>query len=276
MKKSMIVALVLAGALTGALYHLPKVIVDDQAKQSRGVALNQSTSDSSVNPAAHPIVPLSAEQAAVVDQLRSAYLTNTDKEKKGSFADSLATAFARLGQPDSAARYLEVVATLKPSEANLLRAANGYYEAFSFAADAGKASQLGGKARDYYQKVLAIRPELLEVKAKMAMTYVTSDNPMQGIALLREVIAKDPNHELALFNLGLLSIRSGQYDKAIERFERILELNSDNGQAQFYLGMSYAETGRKQEAKRLFNLVKQKETDPAILASATEYLKKLD
>ncbi|MBC7920769.1 MAG: tetratricopeptide repeat protein [Ferruginibacter sp.] len=276
MKKSMVVALVSAGALTGALYRLPKVIVDDEAKQSRGITLNQSVPDSAIGSADHPVVPLSAEQAAIVDRLRTAYLTSADKEKKGRFADSLAVAFARLGKPDSAARYWEVVATLEPTEANLLQTANGYYDAFGFAADAGRATQLGEKARGYYQKVLAIRPDFLEAKAKMAMTYVTSDNPMQGIALLREVIAEDPDYELALFNLGLLSIRSGQYDKAIERFERIIELNPDNGQAQFYLGVSYAETGRKQEAKRLFTLVKQRETDPAILASATEYLQKLD
>jgi len=71
-------------------------------------------------------------------------------------------------------------------------------------------------------------------------------------------------------------MRSGQYDKAIDRFQQIIRLNPDNTQAQFYLGVSYFETGRKEEARKVFTLVKQKETDPAVQASVTEYLQKLN
>ena len=119
-------------------------------------------------------------------------------------------------------------------------------------------------------------PGVLEAKTKMAMTYVATPNPMQGIRLLREVLAEDPKNELALFNLGLLSMRSNQYDKAIERFKQIIEANPDNMQAQYYLGVSYAESGKKEEAKKILNLVKQREPDPAVQASVDEYLQKLN
>jgi cytochrome c-type biogenesis protein CcmH/NrfG len=38
---------------------------------------------------------------------------------------------------------------------------------------------------------------------------------MQGIALLLEVVAKDPNNFSANLNLGMFAMKSGQYDKAV-------------------------------------------------------------
>jgi tetratricopeptide (TPR) repeat protein len=273
MKKPMIVAMVSAGALVGVLYNLPKVIVNDQKGLKTESA--KTTTDSVSHLSDNHTVSISSEQLSQINQLRNNYLTETNKEKKLKFADSLALAFSQVSKPDSAAKYLEAKALLEPSTANLLQAGNGYYDAFGFIVDAARANQFGEKAREYYVKVLDKNPGLLEAKSKMAMTYITTASPMQGIMLLREVIAEDPKNELALFNLGLLSIRSNQYDKAIERFKQIIQINPDHLQAQYYLGVCYAETGKKQEARKVFNLVKEKETDPAVQASVAEYLQKL-
>jgi tetratricopeptide (TPR) repeat protein len=98
---------------------------------------------------------------------------------------------------------------------------------------------------------------------------------MKGIALLREVLAQDPDNEAALLNLGLLSIRSGQYDKAVERFEQILLKNPDHEQARFYLGISYADMGQPDKAKPILENIKKKTSDPVMRSTADEYLKKL-
>jgi cytochrome c-type biogenesis protein CcmH/NrfG len=98
---------------------------------------------------------------------------------------------------------------------------------------------------------------------------------MQGIVLLREILQKEPAHERASFNMGLLSMQSGQYDKAIERFEQVLKAHPENDQAKFYLGVSYAESGHGDEAKELLQEVKKKNNDPAVQATVDEYLKKL-
>jgi len=109
----------------------------------------------------------------------------------------------------------------------------------------------------------------------MAMTYVNTENPMQGIALLREVLQQDPTNELALFNLGLLSMQSNQYDRAIERFRQILVNNPTSRKAQFYLGISLAEGGKRDEARQVLAQVKKGEKDPQILAAIREYEERL-
>jgi Flp pilus assembly protein TadD len=78
------------------------------------------------------------------------------------------------------------------------------------------------------------------------MTYVAGSEPMTGIMMLREVIEQEPENELAIYNLGILAITSGQLEKAIERFEKLKELDPENPEANFYLGYCLFELGRKE------------------------------
>lgn len=282
MKKSLLIVTVAASAFVATLFNLPKVIVSDNQKQlaTQTSSAAQQASSSHIGPepemAGNHTPTLSADQISQINRLRNNYLSDTNTEKKIKFADSLANSFTKVNKFDSAAKYLEAVASLAPSEKSFIRAGDGYYEAFQFAVNSNKGGDLGEKARAFYQKALDNNANLLDVKAKMAMTYVTSSNPMQGITMLREVIAKDPKNELALFNLGILSMQSGQYDRAIERFTQIMKLNPTNAEARLYLAISYVETGRKKEAKELFTSLKSEEKDPAIQATVTEYLQKLN
>jgi thioredoxin-like negative regulator of GroEL len=55
--------------------------------------------------------------------------------------------------------------------------------------------------------------------------------PMRGIAMLREVLEEDPNHVKANYWMGEFSWVSGQFDKAVPRFEKVLEVDPSNGEA---------------------------------------------
>jgi outer membrane protein len=271
MRKSQILVLLLAFGMIAGLYSMPKVLVSKGEKEPLATAASSSGNASSAthSPALAP------ETRSAITDLRNKFASSKEVEKKVIFADSLASLYAQATVFDSAAWYRETIAELSPSAAHWALAGDSYYDAFTFAVDNARANQFGEKARHYYQKALEKDPGRLDAKAKMAMTYVTSDNPMQGITMLREVIEKDPQNELALLNLGLLSIQSGQYDRAAERFQQILANNPANIQAQFYLGVSYAELGKAKEAKVILEQVKESTPDAFIRSAADEYLKKL-
>jgi cytochrome c-type biogenesis protein CcmH/NrfG len=93
--------------------------------------------------------------------------------------------------------------------------------------------------------------------------------------MLREVIATDPDNEKALFNLGILSVQTKQYDKALGHFENLVKVNPNHVEGNFYLAVSLAETGQNERAKTLFNKVKTMKDDPALAASVDEYLARL-
>lgn len=284
MKKSIILSCVLALALVGTLYSLPKVVVNTKAKEvdteksevAAAPGASAPTTPASETPSkAHDGATLSPEQQKNVALLRSGFNQATGKDKIAAGL-KLSDTFAKLQKFDSAASYAEKVAQLSPSVENITKAGDRYYEAYGFAVDDAKAKSLGNKTREFYGKAIEKNPGLLAAKANMAMTYVNTENPMAGILMLREVLDTDPTNELALFNLGILSMRSNQYSKAADRFKQILTNNPKNTKAKFYLGLTLVELGNKDEARKVLAEVKKEEKDPVIQQALIELQQRLD
>jgi tetratricopeptide (TPR) repeat protein len=72
-----------------------------------------------------------------------------------------------------------------------------------------------------------------------------SGNPMQGILQLRGVAEENPENAGAQWFLGLFSLETGQFDKAAERFLRVIELDTDNAfpEAHVLMGGIYGRAG---------------------------------
>jgi cytochrome c-type biogenesis protein CcmH/NrfG len=73
-------------------------------------------------------------------------------------------------------------------------------------------------------------------KLQSAIQLVEGPNPMEGITILRELIAKDSGNVDAQYYLGLFSVRSGQLDKAMNRFRKVLDLRPDDIKYQIEIG----------------------------------------
>lgn len=260
--------------LTVLIFNLPKSVVKS-GKASIGEENGHTEDHDETLPGnmfSHG-AEIPAEGLEKINDLRQKFKSSIIKEKSAIFADSLAALFVEYHKYDSAAKYLEFVADVKTGKEHVLKAADAYYKAFTFAIDESKALRFGDKARALYERVLEADPGNLEVKTNIAMTYVSTSNPMKGIVMLREILEKNPDHEGALFNMGLLSMQSNQFEKAKERFERLHELNPDHLQAEFFLAVSYFNLGSKRKAKEHFEKLQTRETDPGILATIENYLK---
>lgn len=298
MNKSVLLVIGLAAALTVGLYSLPKGVLRNENKPIAGGrttggpvsnpsgersrttdSLNATASIGPTDPSRPERSemheqPVSAEQQQRLAAFQAEFATASPVQKE-AVGEKLIALFRSVTRYDSAAHYAGLLAQAQPTERNLLRAGDDYFEAYTFAVDPKKTAQLGAQTRTFYERALAKNPGLLAAKANMAMTYVNTETPMEGIMMLREVLRQDPTNELALFNLGLLSMRSGQYERAIERFRQILVNNPASRKARFYLGVSLAEAGQDAEAKQVLAQVKQQEKDPQILAAVREYEERL-
>lgn len=277
MTKSRILLFVLIVACTIALYMLPRYVVNN----SKDEVQNSENSDPEhqdlliVNGHSHDFeIPDSL--LIVFNRFYESYKNAENQEKRFIFADSLANAYKTVGKLDSMAKYLEIKAIENPTLENFIIAGDGYYEAFNFAVDKSKSAFLAGKVQEYYNRVLNENPLLFDIKSKLAMTYVAGSNPMQGIMMLQEVLSKDPNNEVAIYNLGMLAITSGQYEKAIERFEKLTQLDPKNPEAQFYLGYCFFELGKKDESKVYFQEVLDLEISGDLVKASEDYLKRIN
>ena len=88
-----------------------------------------------------------------------------------------------------------------------------------------------------------------------ALKLIESNNPMEGVFMLRKILEKEPKNKEAIFNLGVLSIQSKQYNKAIERFNQLLIIDSLDKRAYLHLGISNFELGNEEEANFFFDKV---------------------
>ncbi len=275
MKKSQLILIVLAICTVAGLYALPKVVVDNEAGTT-------SVEDSSAPEATASDVAgmheneLTSDNRSRADELKATLAAAKDPSQVNAAAKSLAAIYQTEGMFDSAAYTLGDAVELNPTDLELIEeAGKAYYEAYSFALDKAKVENLAEKTRTYLNQVLEKDPSRLDLKTKVAMTYVSSANPMQGITLMREILEEDPQNEDGLFNMGVLSMQSGQYKRAADRFEELVKFHPNNLQGQFYLAVSYFESKEKNKAKAQFEEVKKMTQDPVILESVQTYLDKL-
>lgn len=268
MSRLQIIVLVAAVALVAGIYSLPKVIIQN----NKVLADNGNKADTTTT--------TTEEEAHHVDlkpETRQRIAEWNKKIAAGdlSVVDSVMAAYSAASAFDSAAYIAEKTVDEK-DENSLLKVAEAYYRAFGFATDANQSEELAVKARGFYEKALAINPDNKDARSDMAMTYVTSNNPMQGILMLREIAEKDPKHVKSQLNLGLLSVQSKQFDKALVRFENVLKLDPNHTEASYYKGVVLMELGKAEEAKKVFNqLLDKKDIDPAIKQSVEAYLKEI-
>jgi tetratricopeptide (TPR) repeat protein len=110
----------------------------------------------------------------------------------------------------------------------------------------------------------------VDLKIKLADAYVQgSQEPMKGIGILRQLSDSLPDNVPVLLALGRLSIQSGQYDKAKERLQKILQLEPQNTEALYFLAITEAQLGHDDEAIRLFEMCK-------LLVNNIEFNKEID
>ena len=278
MLRSQVVIITLASILILGIYLLPKAIVKGKKQAAQSSKSKQAGSPKNRGKENHNQPSLSKEQLTQLANWKNAISSSTNKEKKIIFADSVANLFKSTNQFDSVAFYTAQMSEWKPGINSWMKAGNTYLFAARFAINREKLEQSVKNARGYFNKVLDQKEDFLDAKAQMAQTYLmvpNKQNPMQGVQMLLQVVQKDQNNQLALFTLGERSIQVGKYDKAIERFEKLLSINPKNEEAQYYLGMAYVETGKKLKALEIFKKIQQVSTDSAKVAGAGDYIKKL-
>jgi len=185
---------------------------------------------------------LDTTQAAALGFLEEALKKNGAEDTAS--LDGLGRFWDRNGIPAASAIWFERKAAVVKSEQAYLDAAYRYFDAFRMANDTTVRTELVNRSIANYKKVLEINPKNLNAKTDLGACYADGTNePMKGIMLLREVVTEDPRHEMAQYNLGMLSVKSGQLEKAIERFNTVLEINPKRVEVNYFLGQVYLQQG---------------------------------
>jgi tetratricopeptide (TPR) repeat protein len=71
-----------------------------------------------------------------------------------------------------------------------------------------------------------------------------------------EALSADPNSPLPLLRLGVMEIKAGKPEQAVELLQRADRVYPDNGEISYYLGLALRQVGRRKEAKAAFWLAR--------------------
>lgn len=127
--------------------------------------------------------------------------------------------------------YTAEAAKLENSEKSLTFAAQQFTSNLLDVADPAIQNWLATNAKVLFEKALAINPNNDSNKIGLGACYIfgnISNNPMEGILPVREIATKTPDNLYAQMVLGLGGKKSGQLDKAIERFLIIVQKQPKN------------------------------------------------
>lgn len=215
---------------------------------------------------------LGASEKKAVQSLDEAIKTSPDK--KLAF-ENMINMWDSLRNPSVAAYYMELASQASPTEVNWLEAANRYYAATRFVEETNR-PLLYNKAIECYNHVLEMNPKNVDAKISLAACYVEgSPDPMKGIGMLREIEKTDSTNVNLQLNFAFFSERSGQWEKAIARFEKVLKFQPDYIEAYLHLADAYIQMGDKTKAIESLKKYVALVDDVTIKTEVQDYINKL-
>ncbi|MFN8287201.1 MAG: tetratricopeptide repeat protein [Chitinophagales bacterium] len=191
---------------------------------------------------------------------------NIEKRKAAEDFAGLAEEYTKLDKPLAVAYYL-VKAAQKENTVKAYTKAGDYSAQLTQTAPDEKAHRyLMDNVISSYEKAVELDSNQVENKLRLAGAYIEgSQNPMQGVAILRNIVAKDSNNVDAQLMLARFGIVSGQYDKAIARLEKVLYLQPQNTEALLLMAQAYEDTGLKPKAIEMLERCKKTIKDADVL-----------
>jgi tetratricopeptide (TPR) repeat protein len=190
---------------------------------------------------------INSSLATEIKNLENNYKTAPENDKI-KVAKELAQKWDDVEQPVPSALYLEIIASKEPVLNNWVNAGERFMKAFDLTRDSVMQPALLQKANMAYKKAFELDSTNVDAKTGLGITIVNGMGmPMEGIAMLLDVVKKDPKNLKANMSLGTFAIKSGQFDKAITRFNDIIA-QKPSPDAYFYLATAYENLGKKKEA----------------------------
>lgn len=264
MNRKQIAVIGLVVVLMGLLLSLDikGLVKDDEQSSGDGPENAAQTSALTIESASQTAKQsLNANLAQQITELEN-QLQSAEASEKVKLQRQLASKWDDVNQPAPSAFYFELLAKSGNNYADWIKSGDLFTDAYQSEKDSLIQPALVQKAIGTYQKALELNPASLDAKTGLGVAYVSgTPNPMQGITLLLEVVKQDPKNAKANLNLGLFSIKSGQFDKAVNRFKTVLEVKP-TPDAWFYLASAYENLGQKDDAIAAYEKSKELAADP--------------
>lgn len=218
-------------------------------ERSRALSMEQVNPEVLIQQAKAELGP--SEQALTQRMEQAVEAAPSDEERAEAYK-RLSSQWYELQQPAIAGYYAQQVAELLNEEESWSISGTTYTICVQRSEDEEVRDFCTGRALQAFEMAISLAPENAAHRVNLALVYTANppeDNPMKGILMLRELNQEDPDNVLVLNALGRLAIRTGQFDKALERLEAALLTEPDNRTTICLLAQAYDGAGDAIKAK---------------------------
>lgn len=195
---------------------------------------------------------LEPAQAAQVADLEKQIEQAGDDAARIPALKALSGLWYRAGQLPVAGGIAERVATLENADTAWSVAGALFYSGLVGSQDQVVRSYCATHAVKSFENAASLNPENPEHRVNLALVYAENpppDNPMQAVLMLRELESKHPDNPAVYNALGRLAIKTGQWQRAIERLEKSWSLSKSNPNTPCLLAQAYEATGNTIKAQ---------------------------
>lgn len=224
------------GLIIGAVVLLLSMYIgcdtkpEEQAalEKSRALAIETTNLEALLAVAKTELSPVqSSEIIALEQQLAGA----TNDTSKVEIIKRLSGKWYEFRQPAIAGGYAQQVAELLNTEESWSIAGTTYAICIQLSQDQKNRDFCTTRAITSFENAISINPDNVSHRVNLALTYAenpSSENPMRGPTMLLELNQQHPNNVLILNSLARLAIKTGQYERALERLEQSYTIESQN------------------------------------------------
>ncbi len=266
MNTRQIVVIVVVVALMGALLMQPiKGLVDKKNNTTEAGTMEDVSSSAYTRKTVSDLSKQGVNPSLVQDiTTLESQIEKADGEVKVQLLQQLADKWEDVAKAIPQGFIYEEMARLSPKAEYWLKSGDAYRMGYANLQDTAMASVLNRHAIQAYENAIELDTANLAAKTGLGVAYVTgTGNPMAGITLLLDVVETDPQNVDANKALGLFSLQSQQFDKAIDRFKTVVEQKPD-AESYFYLATGYEKIGLTAEAIAAYQKSKELAADPTL------------
>ncbi len=257
----------------------PKTKLAEPASTVHGAAPAIAPSVTTASLVSEAKAKLSPSQSSRITQLENSVVRGDVKAQQIKVYNQLSAFWDdTLRQHLLGAYYTGEAAKLENSEKKLTFAARLLLDNLMEEENSARQTWIATNAKALFEKSLEINPANDSAKIGIGACYMfgnISENPMQGIMAVREIVEKNPDNIYGQMMLGIGGIRSGQYDKAIDRFTTVVSKQPDNLEAILYLAETYERKTDKANALKWYQAAAAKITLPEAHQAIEERIKSL-
>jgi len=255
MNKVQILAIIAAVALFLGLYFGFDTKPDKQKTIERSRSLQgESTSFESMLEDANS--HLSALQAAEVAEIEAQIKVAKEEPERILLLKKLSGIWYDFGQMQIAGGFAEQIAELENADSSWSVAGGTFFNGLLAAEDPALRQYCASHAVKAFESAASLAPEKVEHRVNLALVWAENpppDNPMQAVLMLRDLESKYPEEPSVYNALGRLAIKTGQWQRAVDRLEKSWSLDKKNPNTPCLLAKAYEGLGNIKKATEYAN-----------------------